>query len=227
MSTFEPLERVQLFKKYALELVVAAAQSLRQNEIVMDGGSECISGINRRENLNAIDAILAIMSLAKNHHYELQLMRFADVSHVEIKDELVEHIRRILVVIERSSLYFKNKRVREYFAPYMSKYERRLSGAEPESSEYNEIIQSGIKCYQTKESFYLDRNKKFFEQLAAGFYIVRVLMRSDDDNWENDARQIELKSIIGSISRFQLRHPIQNVSMDEFVSHLQTMAMIN
>lgn len=217
---------MRLFKKYALELVNAAAIPLLRNEDIMNGGCECTSGVKKDENLSAVDAILAIMSIAKDYYYELQFIRIlTDLSKFEPAPEFVENTRKILAVIERSSLYFDRGRTGHYFRPYLLKYKRGLMRTAPSTGAYDANLESAMKCHLTKRSFSEQNNDGFFAQLAHGSYIARVLMKSDDDDWENDSRQDVLQETIDSMREYRLSNSGIDFSKEELKAFLEMMSL--
>lgn len=217
----KPTELVLAFKTYALELVNAAARPILLNGDIMNGGCECVSGVNKGENLNAIDAILAIMSTAKHHYHELQVMRFSqDFSAIENDRKLMENIRKILVVLERLPLSFDKSRIQPYFAPYLWKYKRDMSRAQTRVTKLD-ILSAGLNCYRTMVSLCMGANAQFLDQLVTASNFIRKLMTSDDvEDWEYVFAQLELNEVIGSISRSELHTSSFSLSVEGFESFL-------
>lgn len=199
-------------------------QPLLRNVDIMNGGCECLVGIQKDINLNAVDVILAIMSIARYYYPDLQsIQAHRDVPEIQnIQAGLLENIRKILIVLQRSPLSFSRSTVDRYFAPYLSKYKHRLSGTAPGPTRDN-IIESGMRCYGAMLSLCVGSNQEFFKQLTAGADIARSIMNENvqDWEWDYDLRQAELNKIISSISACKLTNPSMGLSKDGFELYLQ------
>lgn len=186
---FEPhqyIKRNKLFKKYVLELVNAAIPALRKNNDIMEGGCECTAGID--ENMNPIDAILAIMSIAKYYYTDLQVIRqTADLSELDIEDGLTENIRIIFLGIRYLPVFISRIPTDVIRNKYLFK-----RGA-------YKTVESVMKCYQSITSIYSRENQRYFDQLALALHIVRLHINNDDQEFRNDSRSAELNAIIDDL----------------------------
>lgn len=214
MSKFKRDDQIALFKKYALELVNAAAQSLHKNEDLMEGGCECISGIDIKENRNPMDVIFLTMSIAKDYKKQLQTMRITSViSEMGINDEFVDKIRSLLAAIQYSSAKIHKVLEVEIMRKYLWRHEQGSSAAGSSSSN-NNSIESIKNCYRSMRSLDDEDNMRFTQQLSAGFVIARELMNDDDKDLGYDPRWTRLNRIIGEIYSFSLK-PVQIYYSDE------------
>lgn len=194
----QTVQQVELFKTYALELVDAAITPLRVNTDIMEGGCECISGIEKQADFNPFDVALAIMSIGKNYYDQLRVIRkTANLSTIPLDVGLMKNIRTIVAALEvdSSSLPYKAFDINEAFKPYLLKHKQGSSDA------YEENLKSVAKCYRTMLSIRHADNGRFFEQLAAGFEIARALIDDDDESVQGHSRWHELFMTIIAISK--------------------------
>lgn len=182
-------------------MVNAAIPPFRTNKEIIEGGRECISGIDLDRNASPFDVILAIMSIAKYYYSDLQVIRLTpDVSDMNIKDELMDNIRVIVVRLLHSPTFVRDINLDDMARKFLFKNNRASSSTA--SSDNN--IESDVTCFRSILSFYYDENN-FTDQLFDGIDIVHTLMKDDNQVSEDDPRWTLLNKIISRISRRRLR----------------------
>lgn len=58
MSKYKEGEQIELFKEYALELVIAVGKPLHKNGVIMGGSSKCIPIIDKDKEVISLDTVL-------------------------------------------------------------------------------------------------------------------------------------------------------------------------
>lgn len=210
MSKCKPVERVQcdLFKRYAVEFVHAAIQPMRDNRKVMEGICECVPIYEHEEIIHPTHVIVATMSIAKDYYDDLQLIRRtsrADLSKMQIKDGLMENIRKILVVLQRSMKDYDSIHLNEIIGRYLL---QKKQDPAVEASGYDESSKSAVRCYRSMRSLSF---VGFYDELAEGFDIVSALLLADDKGLNDDPivkeQRATLDTITAEISQYRFSIP--------------------
>lgn len=173
----------------------------------MEGACECISSFEQDENMNPVDATMAMMSIAKDYAEDLEAIRqSSEISTTEIKRGLLEKIDIIFAALRHSSTHVKTIPLDVSFERYLLKH--KVAG----TSKYDKDFKLIVKCFRTLVSMYEGNNETFFDKLARGLDIGRALMREDDKLDENDLRWTELGEITGEMPKYRLSTAEDNLS---------------
>lgn len=194
------MQQVEVFRKYALDLVLAAIPPLLDNDTIVEGGCECRLATD--EHLNPVDLALETMAIAKNLDAYVEAMKHtSSISAFDVG--MLKNMRRILVVLETWPDDIHSAFVARVFKTYLSKYKRKPT----EAKLRDENVDLAMKCYQTLYSFQCGKNREYFDDLFHGFGIASELMREGVENVNGDSRWNDLKAIEDRMSTHQLRTP--------------------
>lgn len=202
-------------------MVNAAIHPLRNSKDLIEGAGQCISNIDKNENMNALDATMAIMSIANDYHEDLEtLQQTSDISTIKIEDRMMEYIRIIVVALQQPTV--PNMTIPKYsFKKYLLK-EKHGSSANG-TNGYDKDFKSVMKCFRTIVTMSEAYNKTFFGKLANAFDIERALMRGDSRNNETDQRyNTKIGRIIDEIFEYKLSQVEFNYSEEDVKEILNT-----
>lgn len=181
----------------------AAILPLRNNRNLVEGGCECLSGVDIFENVNPADAIMATMSIAKYHHKEfdvlLQISKTkTNFTKYKIDDGLMKNIRLILLVIQAW-----NTRVGKLSSLVANKKYLLKNNENPSTANARDL-KSLLKCYRTMNSVLM--NTDFFGRFALGFEIGHELMGDDNNDDKNNLLWAYLDRIISELPTYSLKN---------------------
>lgn len=194
ISKHKPEQQVELFEKYALDLVSAAVLPFKNHEEIMEGGCECLSGMDVNAEVDALDLVLATMSIVKHYQNELEAIRDSwDDSEIVANNELMKNIRLILLVLQSSPDIFDYVPGRKSWRKYLFKKKRNPSGT---ASDFDRYAESAVKCYRSLLSMAFGDNNKFFGKLSAGARFTNALVRYDGTDSDNDPGIIGVRAML-------------------------------
>lgn len=201
-----------MFRKYALKLVNAAIRPLLDNKDIMTAACECTTVFDKEEQPIPVDAVLATMSIAKDHYEDFQIIQnTSDFSQIKDEEGLMENIRKILAVLRSSRTIFEKEPGRQVFNKYLIKFKQDPSDTAGETSTVDRSIRTAIKCFRSILSMGFEDNEKFFDPLTLGFKVANASMNAIDKDFDNDPimkeRRALLDTIIEKISKVKLRTP--------------------
>lgn len=227
MSKYKNVKRLEKFKTYALGLVNAATTLLLGRKDLLEGGSECLSGLSSVDAykcVNPFDAILATMSIAKDYYEDLQVIREAsesDLSQLKIKNGLKQNIDLILLVLETSLEQMQELTDEEVFRKYLFRHNQNPSKAAAGDDD-DENLKSALKCYTALLGFEVGRNEKFFDEFSDGLELISRIMTGDNDDDQTDSQRAKLDKIVEGLPARELI-PIPSRSMNDLKNALADM----
>lgn len=229
MSKYKPADLVGIFKKHALKLVMAASGPLITNENIMEGGSECISVLEKDEKLHPLDAIMATMWIVNNQYNTLQLIQQTGNIPEKIDNELAKNVRRIFVILKSSPSDFPSIHPHEFFKKYLQAFEQKLGSdvfrtfqrqLKPKKGLFacaggcsgtDKNTEPIMKCFRTMISPNFENNFEFFLKLTTGFHILGTFMSAYEKGIDNDTNMKEgrtrLDAIIEEVAKCKLETP--------------------
>lgn len=181
----------------------------------MEDARACI--LENNKNLHPFDTILATVTIARDHHEELEAIQQAsDDSEIIITRALAENVRIIVSVLGSSPQQYDKASDFEAFKKHIFKLNRDQSNTKAGTSENYQSSESATKCYRFIFSFQHADNGKFFERLANGLHLVNELTRDDGEGEENDNRKNKLRQIIEKIPKCKLDTPESDKARESF-----------
>lgn len=173
--------KMELFKRYALQLVNSAIPSLKYNEDIMEEACECIPIMEQEDETHPITALLATMSIAKDYSKELELLQNTSPSdYSNIGDGLAKNIRKILAVLESPSKLSDATPIDKILRKYALKVNQNPSHVASGSKDNARDLRSVIDCYRSMISLtHEGSNRAFFDKLTTGFEIAGALVRDE------------------------------------------------
>lgn len=225
MSKYKPVDIVKLFKKSPLALLNGAIHPLARGcRVILDGASECLSGIDPYQRLNYLDATLAIMSIVKNYLEDIDRIRDTPSRNVhEIMDDipagLMENMRLILTVLETPQAQVDRFSNYEIHDKYLSGVVEASTSA-ARGSNNDRHSERFYKCLRTLNG--MQYNPWFFRELARGMTILRGLMTCENAR-DRAALQSQIRNIINQIAEDYVTPapPKTNSQLLEYLNRLR------
>lgn len=198
--------------------VASGPLSKREARGLLEGGNECLSGLDMYANGTLYDAILATTSITKDYIDDLKLLQDTpnpQLSGIEnrISDGMMDNIRKILIVLQSSSPQMAS------FNEICRKYLLKTTTTSASTSRGGRDWNSLLKCYRTLAG--LKKNDGFVGDLTLAFTRARELIRMDNN--DGDPRWLRTVPILKRIKEYQLRAP-PSLTMDdltEFIADLE------
>lgn len=188
----------------------------------MDQGCECISMVQNEKELEPLYLILAAMSIAKNHHEELEMIRQLpnDVTLDRISAGLRPLMADIVTILRHSNEKFELYPIDEVLKEYLLDVELDPPYIAKLSNKFSKDFHAASKCYQVLIAMYYETNREFFTKLLEGFNTIRDIINIDcneelgiftpADKVKRDELTVQFHAIVDQVTRCRLEDPDPN-----------------